>query len=154
MFHVLHNYFNPIFYPKFGWLIWCIVSQIYYFLIFHYYTIIIDIRLSIIFCLSSGDIKISLGISLSLSFLSVSKLFLVNFLKLFFFYTPLLYYFNLSSSIISCLSSEEIYLSLGISLLYSFVTVSELFCGKFFETFVILLAILLPVKSPVGFDVF
>ena len=41
-------------------------------------------------------------------------------------------------------------LSLGISLSCSFVTVSELFCCEFFETFVILSAILLPIKSPVA----
>ena len=42
----------------------------------------------------------------------------------------LLHYFNLSSSIISCLSSGCTYISLGISLSCSFVTVSE-----FFSTF-------------------
>ena len=63
---------------------------------------------------------------------------------------PLLYfYINLSLSIIFCLSSGDIYLSLGISLLCSFVIVSESFCGEFLETAVILLAILLPIKSPV-----
>ena len=62
---------------------------------FHYYTVIVDLRLSIIFSLSSGDI----------------------------------------------------YLSLGISLASSFVNVSKLFCCEVFETFVIPLAILLPIKS-------
>ena len=36
----------------------------------------------------------------------------------------------------------------------SFVSLSELFCGEFFEAFVILLAILLPIKSPVASAVF
>ena len=45
----------------------------------------------------------------------------------------LLYYFNISSSIISCLSSGKIYFSLGISLWCSFVTACELFCCKFFQ---------------------
>ena len=47
---------------------------------------------------------------------------------------------------------ENIYLSLGISLSCSFLT--ELFCGDVCETFVILSAILLPVKSPVASAVF
>ena len=50
--------------------------------------------------------------------------------------------------------SGDIYLSLGISLSFSFVTVSELFCCQFFETFVTLLAILLPFRSPVASAVF
>ena len=57
-----------------------------------------------------------------------------------------------------CLSSGDMYLSLGISLAFSFVTVSELFCCEFFENFVILplydlataSAILLPIESPVA----
>ena len=48
-------------------------------------------------------------------------------------------------SIISCLSSWDIYLSLGISLFSSFVTVS-----KFIKNFVILSSILLPIESPVA----
>ena len=75
--------------------------------------------------------------------------------NLLFFDIPLLYYYiNLRSSKISCLSSGDIYLSLGISLdislSFSFVSVSELFFYEFFETFVVLLAILLPMKSPVA----
>ena len=54
----------------------------------------------------------------------------------------------------SCLSSGDIYLSLGISLgislSFSFVTVSELFCCEFFEISVNLLAILFPIKSQVA----
>ena len=50
---------------------------------------------------------------------------------------------------IFCLSSRDMYLSLGISLSCLFVTVSELFCCEFFDTLVILLAVLLPIKSPV-----
>ena len=61
---------------------------------------------------------------------------------------PLLYYFNLSSSIISCFSSGDIYFCLFIYLSCSFVTVSELFCCEFFETFVIVLEVLLPIKPP------
>ena len=86
--------------------------------------------------------------------------FIVNFLKrLWFFDISLLYYhIHLSSSITSCPSSRDIYLSLGISLgiswSISLVTVSELFYCKIFETFVVLLAILLPIKSPVDSAVF
>ena len=50
--------------------------------------------------------------------------------------------------------SGDIYFSLGISLSCSFVTVSELFCGKLLETFEILSAILLSIKSPVASAVF
>ena len=65
-----------------------------------------------------------------------------------FFDIPLLYYYiNLRSSIILYLSSGDMYISLGISLLFSFLTISKLFCAEVFETFVILSAILLPNKS-------
>ena len=66
--------------------------------------------------------------------------------NLLFFGIPLLYYISLNSSIIFCLSFEEIYLSLGISLLTSFC--------DFFDALVILSAILLPIKSPVAPAVF
>ena len=102
------------------------------------------LRLSIFFCFFSGDIYLSLGISLSFSFATVSELFCCEFFDI-----PSLYYFNLSSSIISCPSPGDTYFSAGISLVCSFVTVSELFCCEFFETPVILLTILLPIKSPV-----
>ena len=74
--------------------------------------------------------------------------------NLLFFGVALLYYYiNLRSSIISSIFLE-IFLSLGIFLanpIYSvsFFTRPELFCG-IFETFVILTAILLPIKSPVA----
>ena len=71
--------FQPSFCPKFSRLLSCIVKQFYSFLIFHYYTIIIDLRLSAIFCLSSGDIYLSLGISLSFSFVIGSELFCCEF---------------------------------------------------------------------------
>ena len=61
--------------------------------------------------------------------------------KLLFFDIPLLYYhINLGSSIISCLSSGDIYLSLAISWSWLFVVVSKLFFGERFETSVILSA--------------
>ena len=69
--------------------------------------------------------------------------------NLIFFDIPLLYYcINLRSSIIFCLSPEDIYLSLGISLSRSFLSVPEFFCREVLETFVILSGILLPIKSP------
>ena len=58
------------------------------------------------------------------------------------------------SSIIFCLSSGDVYLSLGISLSFSFVIVSQLFCGEHHETFIILLPILLPIKSQIVSAVF
>ena len=70
-------------------------------------------------------------------------------------YIPLLYYFiNLRSSTVFYLSCGYIYLSLGIFLSCLFVTVSELFYGEVFEAFLISLAILLPIKSPVASGVF
>ena len=61
---------------------------------------------------------------------------------------PFLYYYiNLRLSIISCLSSGDVTLSLGILLLSLFVTVSELFYCEFFGTLVISSAILLSTKS-------
>ena len=91
-------------------------------MIFHYCIIIIDLRLPIIFFLSSGDIYLSLDISLSFSFVIVSDIFCCEFLKFFvIFYIPLSYYFNRSSSITFCLSGDT-YISLGISLSWSFVT--------------------------------
>ena len=78
-------YFDIFFCFKFGLLLWCIVLQVDYFLIFHYYIIILTL------------IYISFGVSVSLS------------------------------------------------------TVSEVFWG---DSFVILLALLLPIKSPVASAVF
>ena len=75
-------------------------------------------------------------------------------INLLFFDIPLLYYYiNFRSSVIFCLSSGD-YLSLGISLSYLFVNVYELLCCGCFETPVILLAILLPIKSPVASAIF
>ena len=74
--------------------------------------------------------------------------------NLLFFGIPLLYYYiNFNSSIICCLSSGDIYLffGIGISLLASFGDNSF---ENFFETLVILSAILLPIKSPVASAVF
>ena len=78
--------------------------------------------------------------------------YLINLL---FYDIPLLYYYtNLNLSIIFCLFSGDIYLSLGISLSYALVAVSELFSCEFFETPVTLLPILLPIKSSVASSVF
>ena len=84
--------------------------------------------------------------------------------NLLFFDIPLLYYYtNLNLSIICCLFSGEIYLffvfSGEIYLFFgiSISSVASLFCGSletFLEIFVVLSAILLPIKSPVAFAVF
>ena len=76
--------------------------------------------------------------------------------SLFFDVSLLYYYINFRSSVIFCLFSGDIYLSLGISLSSpifsaSFITASELLCGEVLKTFVILSAILLPVKLSVAF---
>ena len=72
--------------------------------------------------------------------------------NLLFFGNPLLYYYiNLNSSIIFCISSGDICLSFGISLLTTFG------CGSFvglFEILVILFAIVLTTRSPVASAVF
>ena len=98
---------------------------------YHYYTIITDLRLSIIFCPSSGDICLSLGIflgiPLSFSFVIVSKLSCCKFYETFVIVSLLCYYFTFKSSVISCLFSGDISLSLDIYLSCSFVTVSESF---------------------------
>ena len=93
-------------------------------------------------------IYLYLGIPLSFSFVTASNLFCWKLSETFFLFfdIPLLNYFNLSSSIFVCLFSEDINLSLGISLSCSFVTISEFFSRESFETFVILIAILLPIK--------
>ena len=73
-----------------------------------------------------------------------------------FFDIPLLcYYTSLNLSIISCLFSGDMYLSFGVSV----SSFASLFCERnfvedFFETLVILSAILLPIKSPVASAVF
>ena len=75
---------------------------------------------------------------------------------LFFGIRLLHYYINLNSSIICCLSCGDIYLSFGISLLASFEG-EVLVCSSFrysFEEFVILSAILLPIKSTVASAVY
>ena len=61
---------------------------------------------------------------------------------------------NLRSSNIYCLFSKDVFLSLGIFLPCSFVTVYRLFCDRFSGNFVILLTILLQLKSPVASAVF
>ena len=69
-----------------------------------------------------------------------------------FFDVLLLYcYINLRSSAIFCLSAGDIHLSLGVSLLPSFLTISEFFCCEVFETFVILPTVLLPIKAPITY---
>ena len=75
--------------------------------------------------------------------------------NLLFFDIPLLYYTYLNSSIILYLFSGDIYFSLGVSI--SFLAWS--FCEynpfeNFCVTLVILLAILLPTKSPVASGIF
>ena len=70
---------------------------------------------------------------------------------------PLFYYINLRSSIILWLCSEDICLSLYISLsipVFSSSFATGLFCGEVLETFLILSAILLSIKSPVASAVF
>ena len=59
------------------------------------------------------------------------------YIHIYIYILEFLYHFNISSLIISCFSFGDIYLSLVISLLCSFVTVSEVFCFEFVETFVI-----------------
>ena len=162
------SYFNPTSDSKFRWLIWYIAIKFFFdILLLYYYSIVLTVRLSIILCLSSGNIYFSLGIILSFSSVTVSELLYFEFFETFailllmklpvasgVFHVLLLYNLNLSSAVTSCLYSRDIYFSLGISLSYSIVTFSEWFCFEFFENFLTLSAILLPLKSPVASAVF
>ena len=78
--------------------------------------------------------------------------------NLLFFGIPLLYYYaNFNLSIICYLSWGDMYLFLGLAISTSFSFVSTLLCNSlegFFETLVILSAILLLIKSPVVSAVF
>ena len=57
-------------------LVYCLTNLLFFDIpLLHYYNIIFNLRLSVIFCLSSGDIYLSLGISLSCLFVFVSELF-------------------------------------------------------------------------------
>ena len=76
------------------------------------------------------------------------------FCLIFFDILLLYYYINLKLSTIFCLSSGDIYLSLGISFSGSFITASELFCYEITEIFLVQSAILLSVKSSVGSAIF
>ena len=68
---------------------------------------------------------------------------------------PLLcYYVNLRSSIIFCLFSGDMYSFISLICSSPFVTVSKLFFGEVFETFVILAVVLLPIRSWVNSAVF
>ena len=107
------------------------------------YTIILIPRLSITFCLFFRDIYLSLGISLSSWFVTVSELFCIIFLKfLWLFDISVLCYFNPSSSKISCVFFWR-YISY---IRYFFIMI---ICNcfwvilLFFETFAILLTFLL-----------
>ena len=72
-----------------------------------------------------------------------------------FWYSIIIYYYyiTLISSIVFCLCSGPIYLSLCFSLSCS-IFFSELFCGEAFQTLENLSAILFPIKSPVLSAVF
>ena len=90
--------------------------------------------------------------------LNLDGLYLMHWAQLFcltnslFFDIPLLYcYTNLNSSIICCLSSGDMYLFLGVAL---FTFTSILSFDDFFETLIILSAILLPIKSSVASAIF
>ena len=72
--------------------------------------------------------------------------------SLLFFDTLLLYYYtSLNSSIICCIFFGDMYLSFGVSnSSFSSVFCDRNFTEDFFETLVILSAILLPIKSSVA----
>ena len=104
--------------------------------------------IKLFFCISSEDIYLYFGVSLSISVITVSELFCWEFSDI-----PSLYYFNLSSSIISCLSSGGTYVFLSISLSCSLWLFLNYFVVNFLKL-VILLATLLLIKSPVVSAVF
>ena len=74
--------------------------------------------------------------------------------SLLFFDIPLLYFYINLVNIFLFFFRRYIYLSFGISLSCSFLIVSKLLCDKVHETFVILSAIWLTIKSPVASAVF
>ena len=164
------SYFNPTFDSKFRWLIWYIARFFFFFvdiLLLYYYSIVLTVRLSIILCLSSGNIYFSLDIVLSFSSVAVSELLYFDF-----FWNFCNFVTNEIASCFWCFSytiiiqfkpqfisnflsfSRDIYLSLGVSLSYSIITFSEWFCFQLFETFLTLSEILLSIKSPVASAVF
>ena len=111
-------------------MVYSLTNAIFDIPLLYYYS---NLRLSIIFYLSSGDIsffRYFLGISLSFSFVTFSRSFWQFFYFLIFRYYTIL--------ILFLVFFLEICFSLGISLSLSFITVSELFCCEFFKTFVIL----------------
>ena len=99
---------------------------------------------------------------LSLLFFDIPLLYYIKlYYNIIILYYIILYYiiiilYYISNNLLSFFSGY-IYLSFGISI--SFFASSKLFCERnsfedFFETFVILSAILLPIKSPVASAVF
>ena len=86
-------YFNPIICSKCFWLICFIVYQVYYFLIFHYNIIIIDLKLSITFCFFSGEIFLFLGIFL-ITFFRFSFLKLLWFVYIYYNIYIYIYFFR------------------------------------------------------------
>ena len=75
--------------------------------------------------------------------------------NLLFFNISLLYcYINLNLTIIFCLSSGDLYLFSGTSILLIASSFLERSSAEDFETLVILTAILLPIKSPVASAIF
>ena len=106
------------------------------------------IPLNSFFRLSSEDAYLYFGVSLSISFITVSELFCLEFSDV-----PSLYYFNRSSSRISCLSSGDAYVFIGVSLSCSLWLFLNYLVVNFLKL-VILLAILLPIKSLVVSAVF
>ena len=79
--------------------------------------------------------------------LNLDGWFVVPSNKFIIFDIALLYYVHLRSSIIFCLFSWDIYLSLSISSLIVF----GFFCGEVFENLAVLSAILFPIKLPAVF---
>ena len=113
--------------------------------------VVLNLMLLLLYLLfdSSCILTQSLVLNLDSWFVLSSNRF-ITFL-IFHYYILLLYwsFFNLRSSIISCLNSGDIYFYLSISLF-----ISKLFYGEVFGALVILSAILFPMKSPVPSVVF
>ena len=104
------------------------------------------------FTLTFGVITSTL-ISTQFFVLNFDGWFGVLFKRFIIFDIPLLsYYINFNLPIISCLSSGGTYISFGISLSNSIFSIS--LSNELFETFVILSAILLLIKSPVASAIF
>ena len=122
--------FNALFWPKFTWMIWCIIWKSYYLLIFHDHTIIpIICHQQFSFFFLEIYIFLFLGISepnptFSSSFVTISKLFFGDVLEAFVFFSAILLRTKLPFSLADYLAwSIGFWLYLPLTFLLTFLPV-------------------------------